>query len=148
MWNEIKSQDDIDSFLEMYGWFHDGCIKELKYTSGAFVSKNLSMRPFDHDHVLRIVFQRQYRDPSVIEMEFMRIKRLHLVPADLNYDCIIMDTTMLMKDNYIYWCDEGNISENEIDDYGGTLIFAERVRWRTAEEFIGSDEVYRAVSSD
>jgi len=44
VWNEITSQDDLNVLMNQFGGFHDSCIKELKYVSGAFVYKNLSMQ--------------------------------------------------------------------------------------------------------
>lgn len=29
---------------------------------------------------------------------------------------------MIMKDGNFYWCDCGNVSESDLDDYAGTLI--------------------------
>ena len=143
MWNEIVSQEDINSFMELLGGFHDGCIKEFKYISGAFVQENLSMHPFNRKRKLKMIIQRQYRDPSVIEMEFGGLIQLQVFPMDENRgDCIIFGATMLKGDGYIYWCDDENLSENDLDSYGGTLICSESVRWRAVDEYIGEEEVY------
>ncbi len=43
MWHEIKNNEDITNFMESVFYFHDSCIKEIKYTSGAYVQENLAM---------------------------------------------------------------------------------------------------------
>ena len=43
MWNKITSNQDIINFMELISGFHDSCIKELRYYSGAYVDKDLSM---------------------------------------------------------------------------------------------------------
>jgi len=144
MWNEIENEADIHRFMKLVGWFHDGCIKELRYTSGAFVAKTLSMHPFNSERTLRMIVQRQYRNPMAVEMEFKGLAKLSMFPADPNlYDCILLGATMIKGDNCIYWCDSGNLSESELNSYEGTLICASKVRWRVADEYIGSEEVYR-----
>ncbi len=42
MWNEITNEEDLQSFMKCMYFFHDSCIKELKYISGAYVDENLS----------------------------------------------------------------------------------------------------------
>ena len=70
MWNEITNEKDIHAFMEMVGWFHDSCIKEMKYLSGAYVSDDLAMWPLSDKRVLNVVVQRQFKEKSMIEMQF------------------------------------------------------------------------------
>ena len=37
MWKELRTQHEIDSFMKEIIGFHDSCIKEIKYSSGAYV---------------------------------------------------------------------------------------------------------------
>lgn len=142
MWHEINDQNDLNSFFDMYCGFHDSCIKELKYISGAYVCDDLSMHPINEQRILRLIVQRQFKNPSVVEMEFIGLKYFKMYPNDENYTCEILDATMLLKDNCIYWCDCGGLSEDELESYEGTLICAAKVRWRAADEYIGPKEVY------
>jgi len=144
MWHEIVNEDDINRLMDTFGEFHDGCIKELKYISGAFVDERLSMYPLDREQRLNIIVQRQYKNPSVIEMEFIGLIHLNMFPGDENYDGIIFGATMIKGDNCIYWCDGDSLSKSELDSYEGTLICASKVRWRVADEYIGEAEVYTA----
>ena len=37
MWNEISTDDDALKLMEAVCFFHDSCIKEMSYVSGAYV---------------------------------------------------------------------------------------------------------------
>ncbi|OOM77642.1 hypothetical protein [Clostridium sp. BL-8] len=42
-WYDISNKSDIDYLNDIYGGFHDACITELRYISGADVDNNLSI---------------------------------------------------------------------------------------------------------
>lgn len=144
MWEIIRTNDEVLEFMENVGYFHDSCIKELSYISGAFVDENYSMHPLNDRRILRIVIQRQDEENSMIEMEFQGLKHLNLFPVNEDYTCEILDSTMIMKDGNIYWCDCGNLSESDLDDYTGTLICASGIRWRSIENHMGGKEFYHS----
>ena len=144
VWNEVTSQDDLNMFMNQFGGFHDSCIKELKYISGAFVCKDLSMHPINSERVVKIIFQRQYDNPSVIEIEFGGVVKLSLFPMNEDYTCEITGATMILCNSLFYWCDSGGISATDLEGYEGTLICSKVVKWREADEFIGKKEVYKA----
>lgn len=145
MWEIISTSDEILKFMEKVCYFHDSCIKEISYISGAYVGENLSMYPLNNRRVLRVVIQRQYEKDSMIEMEFQGLKHLKLFPVDESYTCEILDSTMIMKDGNIYWCDCGNLSESDLDDYTGTLICASKLKWRSIENHMGKKEFYHSA---
>ena len=140
MWNEIVCKKDLDSFMNIMCGFHDSCVKEIKYISGAYVNEKLSMSPVNSQRVLCVIIQRQFGDPSAIE-----IKYLKLFPNGENYTCEILDASMIIKEDCIYWCDCGGLSEKDIESYTGTTICASKVRWRAADEYIGEQEVYVSI---
>lgn len=144
MWKIIRTNDDILQFMEKVCYFHDSCIKEISYLSGAYVSDNLAMFPLNNRRVLRVVMQRQYKMDSMIEMEFHGLKSLKLFPLDESYTCEILDSTMIIKDGNIYWCDCGDLSESDFDDYTGTLICASKLQWRSIENHMGEKEFYHS----
>jgi hypothetical protein len=146
MWNEINDDHDLSDFLEMHYGFHDSCIKEFKYISGAYVDENY-MYPINDLRILRIIFQGLFKKSSVIEMEFIGLKYIKIYPNDPNYTCEILDATMLLKEDCIFWCDCGSLSEDDLVNYKGTIICASRVRWRAADEYIGQKEIYLAISN-
>lgn len=142
MWKSISNNDEIIRFMENVCFFHDSCIKEINYISGAYVDADLSMHPLNNRRVLRVVIQRQYKKESMIEMEFQGLEYLKLFPDDESYTCEILDSTMIIKDGKIYWCDSGILSESDLDKYTGTIICATKLRWRSIENHMGKKEFY------
>lgn len=143
MWHEIKNNDDIKNLMERVWEFHDSCIKEIKYTSGAYVQENLAMRPINESRILKVLIQRQFKDMPVIELEFAGLKYLKLLPNDDNYTCEILDSTLIMKDNDIYWCDCGGFSEINLETENvNTIICASKLRWRAVDNALGTEEFY------
>jgi hypothetical protein len=144
MWKEISSNEDINSFMEAHYGFHDSCLKELKYISGSYANRK-GMHPVNDLRILNVIFQGRFKDTDVIEIQFIGLNYLKLYPSDDNYTSEIHDATMILKDNYIFWCDCGSLSEDDLETYKGTTICASRVRWRAADEYIGSGEVYVSI---
>ena len=128
MWNNIANENDLKNFMDAMYDFHDSCIKEIKYISGAYVNEKLSMSPVNSQRILSVIIQRQFEDPS-----------------DENYTCEILDATMIIKEDRIYWCDCGGLSEKDIESYTGTTICASKVRWRAADEYLGAKEIYVTI---
>ena len=145
MWNEIIDDNDLRNFMERVGYFHDSCIKELKYLSGACVNEELSMYPINDRRVLNVIIQCQFEDFSMIEMEFEGLKYLKLFPVDDKYTCEVLDSTMILKEDGIYWCDWGGLSEDDINEYNGTLICASKLRWRSINKCMGQKEFFVSI---
>lgn len=142
MWNEVSTQIELDDFIAKFYGFHDSCIKEIKYTSGAYVNEDLSMYPINDKRKLTMIIQRQFDDCPMIELEFSGLQYLKLYPIPENYTCEILDSTIIFKDGYVYWIDEGNLKINQFDDYNRTLVCAEKLRWRVLDMPLGSEELY------
>ena len=144
MWEKISTNDEILHFMEKVCYFHDSCIKEICYLSGAYVGDNLSMFPLNNRRVLRVLIQRQYEQDSMIEMEFQGLKMFKLFPVDESDTCEIINSTMILKDGNIYWCDCDNLSESNSDEYTGTFICASTLRWRCIENHMGEKDFYHS----
>ena len=144
MWNEIVDEIDLKYFMNKIGFFHDSCIKELRYISGAYVDEDLSMYPLNDKRILNVIIQRQFKDLPMIEMQFIGLKCLKLYPTAEEYTCEILDSTMFFKDDSIHWCDCGDISMNDFEGYEGTLICASKLRWRSVENKMGQEDFYIA----
>lgn len=142
MWNEINDDHDLINFMNKICFFHDSCIKEMKYLSGAYVNEKLRMHPINDRRILKVIIQRQFEDISMIEMEFEGLKCLKLFPTDDQYTCEILDSTMILKNDCIYWCDCGGLSEADLDNYSGTMICASKLRWRSISNCMGQTEFY------
>lgn len=144
MWQKISTDNELFQFMEKVCNFHDSCIKELTYMSGAYVNADLSMHPVNDRRLLKVIIQRQSKDNPVIELEFEGLKFLNLFPIDDVYTCEIIDSSMFFKDGYIYWCDHKDLSKTDLESFEGTIICASKLRWRAIENNIGSSVYYRS----
>jgi len=142
MWNEISTEEDIVNFMNLFGGFHDSCIKEIRYVSGAYVGANLGMKPFNDSRTVDIIFQRQWKNPMAIVMRFTGLNTLQLAPVSDKYTCDIFDASMFFKNNCISWADSIDVEKEDIESYCGTWICADSLQWRATDECIGEDEVF------
>jgi hypothetical protein len=143
MWSKLTTDNDIQSFMILFDYFHDSCIKEIRYTSGAYVDANLAMQPNNDKRIVNIIFQRQYKELTAIALRFMEIETLHLSPFGDDYTAEIFEATMFIKNGRIYWGDSANIKDN-MNEYDGTWLCANRVEWRVIDECIGKNDVFVA----
>ncbi len=144
MWFKIKNENELREFLKSVNHFHDGCIKELKYLSGAYVNADLSMHPVNDRRELRIIIQTQNADSRVIELKFKGLKFLTLLPIDDAYTCEISGCSMYFKDGYIYWCDREDVDKITADAAEGTAVCALSAQWRKLQSG-AAEEYYRIV---
>lgn len=144
MWQQIHDNKDLELFMNHINSFHDSCIKEIRYFSGAYVDADLSMYPINDRRLLNVVIQRQSLCNSMIEMEFWGLKYLKLCPTDADFTCEIHDSTMLFDKGCIYWCDCGGLSKVTLNNYNGTIICAMGLRWRPIDNCMGQGEFFLA----
>ena len=142
MWQKINNDNDVRRFMSKMYYFHDSCLKELKYLSGAYVNEN-SMHAINDCRILSLIIQRGFDDYPMVELEFSGLKSLKLFPVDEKYTCEILDSTMFIKDGYVYWCDHTIYPGTELDNSTGVLVCAKSFRWRPIENHMGSEEYYR-----
>ena len=146
MWKTINNESELKDFMQLMCNFHDSCIKEMRYLSGAYVQENLSMYPYNNERALKVIIQRQERNPCSIEMEFTGLLKMNLFLEDSDdYTCEIIGATMIFARDRIYWCDDTDLSEADMERYKGTLICSKSVRWRETDKYIGKEEVYVSI---
>ncbi|MBE1553834.1 hypothetical protein [Sporosarcina limicola] len=146
-WIEVKDQKDIQNVLDTFGWFHDSCLKELYLWTESYVNEDLSMAvPSGLDTNVRILFQRQFRNPSAIELLFEGVTQFHILPSPENYDSIIYDTTLLLHNDLFYWADQSDWKpvDNSFDT--SSWIAATRLKWRDASSWMGDKNRYGVIS--
>lgn len=147
-WIKINNEEDIKTLMNLYGGFHDGCIKEMRYESGMYVDNDLSMYPFNSKRNLYVLFQRQFKNPSVIEMLFEKIDSLNLNPNNEDYDGIISGAYMCFEENKILWFDYDYFKEEEgyqsmYNNTDLTVIKAASVKYRIRDNCLGTDLFYK-----
>lgn len=70
-WNALNSQSDLNALLQLFGRFHDGCLREAHIWTEHSVNSEMVMSVSgDLDTRVRLLIQRQWRDPSAIELLF------------------------------------------------------------------------------
>lgn len=42
-WNVVRTQEDVTVLNEIYGNFHDCCLKEVCFSTGGYVTENFAM---------------------------------------------------------------------------------------------------------
>jgi hypothetical protein len=146
VWKEIKSTEDIKNLWDSFGYFHDACLKELHLWTDYFVDGNsLGMHINSGlDCRVRILFHRQWENPSAIELQFEQVTRINLRPSQENYADIIYDSAMVIDDGTIYWADDAcwSLDQDETEKNKYTWISAKTLKWRDASDWMGPELRY------
>ena len=139
-WTIIKSQEDVDCMNEMFGEFHDCCLKEVCFSTGGYVSGDLSMNVISLP-IARFLFQRQMRNPSVIEVEFKDIIQINIKPVEKDQGVDIIGTHLYLEEGIFFWSEKDyEFHDSDKDKY--TWIAARFVQWRERDDLLGGKMVY------
>jgi hypothetical protein len=148
IWHELNSQIDIDYLKKTYGGFHDSCITELHYISGADVDESLCMGfGNSKDKKLSVIFKRQWK-PIKIELFFEGMRKMNIAGWQKNYYCEILDCYLELQndlikgidDNLVVWADDAGFNPKKIFDRNilhepmTTYIVSEKLKWRLLED--------------
>lgn len=148
IWHAVSNQFDIDYLNEIYGEFHDACITELRYISGADIDNNLSMGFGEStDRKLFVIFKRQWK-PMKIELLFEGMREMNISGWQNHYFCDIFDGYLSLHqdlingrdDNLIVWADNAGFNPKEISERDIlsepliTYIISEKLKWRLLED--------------
>jgi hypothetical protein len=135
-WIELNSDDRIAELMHTFGNFHDGCVREIHVETGHYVDRDLRMN-IGWQTTAHLLVQRQFRNPSAIEMRFEGVLSLQFSPPDPDCDSIIFSATLRLNDGVLTWADHR----------GFCRIEARHACWRDASEWMGSDPRYRYPDS-
>ena len=146
-WQELKNSGDIENLLDTFGGFHDSCLKELYMWTESYVDDNLSMGMSieELDTNVRILFQRQYRNPSAIELLFEGVTQFHIVPSPINYDSIIYDAKLILHEGLFYWADNYDWEPGDTTFVSNSWISSERLKWRDVSSWMGEQNRYGVI---
>ena len=140
-WNEIKSAEDREQFLEAVQSLHDSCIVQAVYTPDTYVEESGAMQPINTHSQLNITLQQQILGGgrNTIDLRFEEIALFQLFPRPPRYDSIIYDCTLLRRDGLFYWADfhtsriDASFGSIDLSDPGkdaGTWVVAEKMFWK------------------
>ncbi len=136
MWKKISDEIDLKNLMDSFGNFHDSCLKEMSFSTGAFVDTDLSMAMVNNPQA-RFVFQRQSENPSTIEIVFKNVTRINIRPPEINNTPEIFCAKIVKHDDIYYWAenDTWSIGGENRDDF--TWISATELSWREREDLLG-----------
>ncbi|CAN5472785.1 hypothetical protein BH11ARM1_BH11ARM1_11220 [soil metagenome] len=118
IWSHVDDLPALTDFLKHFS-FHDGVIKEVHWVNRSFVSKNLRMAVEEQASV-RMLVQRQWPNPSAIEILFEGVTGLEL------------DST-----NFIYYADPKQTDDGILElTLSGSWIAFKSFRWRDASDWM------------
>lgn len=140
--NTVLNQEDLDRLTDFAEGFHDGCIKEMRYVSGAFVDPERWMHPTNDKRELRVVIQSQSEAVGAVELVFQRLRFLKLFPVDETCSCEIHDSKLVFRHGFVYWCDSADVRDEDLDTYEGTVVCAEALQWRRLDPRLGKEPFY------
>ena len=141
-WQELDTPDQIHHLMGLFGNFHDGCVREIHVSTGHSVAENLSMT-VDWRTTVHMLIQRQFRNPSAIELRFTEVVDLRVSPPSPNYEAIIFSAACFLRHRILYWAENASWSPDSADRDQWTWIAARRAWWRAASEWMGPDLRYR-----
>jgi hypothetical protein len=133
MWTEIKEQTDIDTLLELYGNFHDSCLRDIYISTREFVDNELTMH-FDNKLTASLLFQRQFEQATVLELKFEDIERFNFIRFDNYEHTVILDATLIATNELFYWAD---LAGWKIGNNDSVWICGKKLFWRLRPELIG-----------
>lgn len=128
-WREITTLAELEAFLNVVGGFHDGLVKEVHWMNQDDVRADLSMSD-DGRSDARILVQRQWSDPSAVEIVFERVWNLTLEAVGF-----VSDSSATMEPRPVGF--DGPPLLLALDMDGNKVVF-ERMRWRDASDWMGS----------
>ncbi len=120
--------------MERFGSFHDGCVREAHLWTDHYVGPNLSMACSDKlDNRIRFLVQRQFINPAAIELLFEQVTRFNLVPTPNNYDTIIFEAALLVREDTIFWSPDSRWTPDLPTRDDCTWVSAKQLRWREVD---------------
>ncbi|WP_100489307.1 hypothetical protein [Sporolactobacillus pectinivorans] len=148
-WREVKDHTGIKNLLDTFDGFHDSCLKELYMWNESYVDEHLSMSmSTDLDTNVRILFQRQFHHPSAIEMLFEGVIQCHIIPAPINYDCIISEATVIKHEGLFYWVDDTDWKPEDAAYRSASWISSKALKWRDVSSWMGKQNRYGVINQD
>ena len=140
-WIEVNTEKDMKKLLEVFGGFHDGCLREMHLWNSYFIDEDLCMGSGEGNLNAKVIFQRQLESPSAIEVYFTQVQRMNIVSTPSNYWYSIFEATLSYKDGLYYWSDEDNFNIDSPTNEA-MWISSKGIKWRNRSEWMGEELRY------
>lgn len=127
MFNEIKTNKDIEAFLEKTNYLHDGYVIDVRYTHNG-ISKIENGHYFEPDKtklILKILVTSIW--DAVVEIEFESLFEWQIKD---NQGDILHTSVAFDEQNRIIWSDDAYINMDEVKK--GSYAIASSMKWRIA----------------
>lgn len=148
-WTELKTKKDLYALMRAFGGFHDGCIREMHIWTKEYVRPDLGMvLPGGPNASVRMLAQRQWEDPSAIELLFEDVIDLHFYPTQENLDGMIFDASFILKRGVFYWAASSDWTLDCSFKDSVTWVAAKKVSWRDASDWMGEELRYHSNPVD
>ena len=131
MFNEIKTEKDIQNFIDKTNSLHDGYIIGVQYINDVMTNVDENgyfNNPDATKLILKILVTSIWN--TVVEIEFENLWEWQLLND--TYFSEILDTSISFNDKgYIIWADD--VWENRDDLEGCSYAIAKSMKWRIVE---------------
>ena len=131
MFKEIKTEKDIQDFIDKTNSLHDGYIIGVQYTNDVHTNVDENgyfTNPDATKLILRILVTSIW--DTVVEIEFESLWKWQVL-NDTYFD-VILDTSVSFNDKgYIVWADDVWTDQNDLDDC--SFAIAKSMKWRIVE---------------
>ena len=131
MFNEIKTEKDIQNFIDKTNSLHDGYIVGLQYTNDVHTNVDENgyyTNPDATKLILRILVTSIWN--TVVEIEFESLWKWQVL--NNTYFNEILDTSVSFNDKgYIVWADDVWTDQNDLE--GCSFAIAKSMKWRIVE---------------
>ena len=131
MFNEIKTEKDIQNFIDKTNSLHDGYIIGLQYTNDVHtnVDENGYFTNLDATKLILRILVTSIWD-TVVEIEFESLWKWQVL--NNTYFDEILDTSVSFNDKgYIVWADDVWTDQNDLE--GCSFAIAKSMKWRIVE---------------
>ena len=131
MFNEIKTEKDIQDFIDKTNSLHDGYIIGVQYTNDVHTNVDENgdfTNPDATKLILRILVTSIW--DTVVEIEFESLWEWQVL-NDTYFD-VILDTSVSFNDKgYIVWADDVWTDQDDLE--GCSFAIAKSMKWRIVE---------------
>jgi len=134
MWNEIKDTSDIEKIMNLYGYFHDCCLRDIYISTRDFIDDKLSMFA-DGQLFASLLFQRQFRPNTVLELQFKEVVQFNFKSFEKNDMGALNDATLKFDNGLFYWAES---SDWQFGDNDAIWISGKKLFWQFRPELIGN----------